>query len=436
MFSKILIANRGEIAVRIIRACKEMGIKTVAVYSQVDRDSLHRALADESICIGGSQPHESYLDKERIISAALAMKANAIHPGYGFLSENAAFASLCRENGIAFIGPDADTMKKLEDKAEMKRLAKEAGLPVIPGTGVLSCVEEALEKAEELGYPVMLKAASGGGGRGIRPAYTPHELEECFPVSQMEAQAAFGDGSLYLEKCIEKARHIEVQVLCDEFGNSIALGERDCSIQLRHQKLIEESPSPGLDRSVRAQLLDMSEQAVRKLGYTGAGTLEFLLDDYGHYYFMEMNLRLQVEHGVTEILTGIDLVKWQIRIAAGVPLSFTHKDVRLSGAAIECRINARSAGTVKRIHVPGGPFVRFDTYLESGSEVPPYYDPLVGKLMVYTRTREEAIRKMRAYLCELIIEGIETNINDELAIINDPRFISGDYDTAFMEERK
>ncbi len=435
MFSKILIANRGEIAVRIIRACREMGIKTVAVYSEADSASLPRALADESICIGDSPASESYLNVDRIISAALALKAGAIHPGYGFLSENAEFASECRKNGIAFIGPDADTMMRLSDKSEIKKLAAEAGLPVIPGTGVLESVDEALSEAENIGYPVMLKARSGGGGRGIRPAYTPEELREAFPVAVKESEVSFGDGGVYLEKCIERARHIEVQILSDEFGNVIALGERDCSIQERHQKLLEESPSPGLDKSVRKELLRSTEEAVRRIGYTGAGTLEFLLDENGQYYFMEMNLRLQVEHGVTEILTGIDLVKWQIRIAAGIPISFTHDDVRLQGSAIECRINARSSGTVRRIHIPGGPFVRFDTYLEPGTDIPPYYDPLVGKLIVYTKTREESIRKMRAYLSELLIEGIDTNIVEELRIISDSRFVSGDYSTGFMEGR-
>ncbi len=435
MFSKILIANRGEIAVRIIRACKEMGIKTVAVYSEADRNALHSALADESICIGPAPAAESYLSISSIISAALATKANAIHPGYGFLSENPALADECRKNGIAFIGPDAETMMRLSDKSAIKKLASDAGLPVIPGTGTLSSVDEALKEAESIGYPVMLKARSGGGGRGIRPAYSAEELRDAYPVAVKESETAFGDGGLYLEKCIEKARHIEVQVLADEFGNAIALGERDCSIQRRHQKLLEESPSPGLDRTIRSELLAKTEDAVKKIGYTGAGTLEFLLDSTGHYYFMEMNLRLQVEHGVTEILTGTDLVKWQIRIAAGIPISFTHKDVRLSGAAIECRINAKTPGTVRRIHIPGGPFVRFDTYLEPGTDVPPYYDPLVGKLIVYTRTREESIRKMRAYLCELVIDGIDTNIGEELGIISDPAFLSGDYTTDFMEGR-
>ena len=435
MFSKILIANRGEIAVRIIRACKEMGIRTVAVYSTADRDTLHTALADESICIGPAPAAESYLNAERIVSAALAVKASAIHPGYGFLSENAEFATLCRKNGIAFIGPSAEEMERLSDKSRIKAIAKEAGLSVIPGTDALSDVKEALEAAESIGYPVMLKARSGGGGRGIRPAYTPKELEEVFPLSVAESLAAFGDGGVYLEKCITPARHIEVQVLSDEYGNAVALGERDCSIQRHHQKLLEESPSPAVTPLMRDSLMSKVEKAIKKIGYTGAGTLEFLMDREGNFWFMEMNVRLQVEHGVTEILTGVDLVKWQIRIAAGVPIPFSRDSVRLRGAAMECRINALTPGVIKAIHVPGGPFVRFDTYLEPGTMVPPYYDSLVGKLMVFTGTREEVIRKMKAYLCELIIDGVKTNIEEELEIISDPRFESGDYDTSFMEGR-
>ena len=433
MFSKILIANRGEIAVRIIRACKEMGIRTVAVYSTADRDTLHTALADESICIGPAPAAESYLNAERIVSAALAVKASAIHPGYGFLSENAEFATLCRKNGIAFIGPSAEEMERLSDKSRIKAIAKEAGLSVIPGTDALSDVKEALEAAESIGYPVMLKARSGGGGRGIRPAYTPKELEEVFPLSVAESLAAFGDGGVYLEKCITPARHIEVQVLSDEYGNAVALGERDCSIQRHHQKLLEESPSPAVTPLMRDTLMSKVEKAIKKIGYTGAGTLEFLMDREGNFWFMEMNVRLQVEHGVTEILTGVDLVKWQIRIAAGVPIPFSRDSVRLRGAAMECRINALTPGVINAIHVPGGPFVRFDTYLEPGTMVPPYYDSLVGKLMVFTVTREEVIRKMKAYLCELIIDGVKTNIEEELEIISDPRFESGDYDTSFME---
>ncbi len=435
MFSKILIANRGEIAVRIIRACKEMGISTVAIYSEADRNALHVALADENICIGPAPAKDSYLNEERIISAALATKANAIHPGYGFLSENPHFATLCRDNGIAFIGPTAEEMNRLSDKTGMKRLAAKAGLQTIPGTAPLADIEEALEAAERIGYPVMLKARSGGGGRGIRLAESPEDIRSMFQGAVAEAEAAFGDGAVYLEKCIKPAHHIEVQILADEGGNVIALGERDCSIQRHHQKLIEETPSPAVSREKRRKLLETVEIAIRKIGYTGAGTLEFLMDNDGNFWFMEMNVRLQVEHGVTEILTGIDLVKWQIRIAAGVPIDFTHDDVRLSGSAIECRINALNTGHIDLVHIPGGPFVRFDTFMENGTDITPYYDSLLGKLIVYSRNREGAIRKIRAYLCELVVDGIDTNLEEQLSILSDPRFTSGHYDTDFMESR-
>ena len=356
-----------------------------------------------------------------------------MHPGYGFLSENPVLAEKCRENSIAFIGPDADVMLRLSDKSRIKKIAEEGGLPVIPGSDVLKNAEEAVEIAEAIGYPVMLKAVSGGGGRGIRRIASSEELIALFPIAEKESLSTFGDGSLYLEKCIENAKHIEVQILADEKGNAIALGERDCSLQRHHQKVLEESPSPVLSESTRCEMLRKCEEAVIHMGYTGAGTLEFLLDGQGNYYFMEMNLRLQVEHGVTEILTGIDLVKWQIRIAAGIPISFTRSDVRLNGSAIECRINARSLGTVRKLHIPGGPFVRFDTYLDTGAEISPYYDSLIGKLIVYSKSREESIRKMRAYLCELVIEGIETNIEEELSILCRPDFIAGAYDTSTLE---
>ncbi|MEA4920465.1 MAG: acetyl-CoA carboxylase biotin carboxylase subunit [Clostridiaceae bacterium] len=435
MFSKILIANRGEIAVRIIRACKEMGIATVAIYSQADRDTLHTALADESICIGASSPSESYLNEARIISAALVTGAKAIHPGYGFLSENAHFASLCRKNGIAFIGPAPEDMERLGDKAEIKKLASSAGLQVIPGTGVLATAQEAIAAAEEIGYPVMLKARSGGGGRGIRLATSKDELLKAFPLAVSESQAAFGDSSVYMEKYIYPARHIEVQVMADEAGNVVCLGERDCSIQRRHQKLIEESPSPAVNMQHRETLIRVVSQAIKKIGYTGAGTLEFLLDQNGDFWFMEMNIRLQVEHTVTEMLTGIDLVKWQIRTAAGIPLNFNQEDVTFKGSAVECRVNALSPGQLNMLHVPGGPFVRFDTYLVNHIHVSPYYDSLLGKLIVYAGTREEAMRKMKAALCELVISGIETNIEQQLAIISSPQFIAGQYDLRFMEGR-
>ena len=435
MFSKILIANRGEIAVRIIRACKEMGIATVAVFSQADRDTLHVALADECCCIGPASASESYLNEERIISAALATGAQAIHPGYGFLSENAGFAEKCRKNGIVFIGPSAEDMQRLSDKAEIKELMHSAGLRVIPGSKVIYTLSEALGAADEVSYPVMLKARSGGGGRGIRVVRSSDEMRQVFPLAVAEGGAAFGDRAVYLEKFIFPAHHIEVQILADEAGNVVSLGERDCSIQVRHQKLIEESPSPAVSKVQRDELMNSVSDAVKKIGYTGVGTLEFLLDHNGNFWFMEMNVRLQVEHSVTEMLTKIDLVKWQIRTAAGVDINFDQKDVMLNGSSVECRINARSPGTLSMLHVPGGPYVRFDTYLVTGVQVSPYYDSLLGKLIVYAGTREEAMRKMKAALCELVIDGIETNIAEQLEIVSDKRFMSGNYDLTFMEGR-
>lgn len=435
MFSKILVANRGEIAVRIIRACKEMGVATVAVYSEADKDALHVAMADERYCLGPAESEESYLHQHRIVTAALLSGAKAIHPGYGFLSENAHFAGLCRRNGIVFIGPTPESMEKLSDKAELKKLMTAAGLSVIPGTGTLANVDIALLAAEDIGYPVMLKARSGGGGRGIRLVSTPAELRAVYPQAVTEAEAAFGDGAVYLEKYISPARHIEVQVLADEFGNIVCLGERDCSLQRRNQKLIEETPSPAVSPAQRSELIEKCVHAARTLGYVGAGTMEFLLDAQGNFWFMEMNVRLQVEHCVTEMLTRLDLVKLQIRIAAGIPLSFQQSDVNLSGAAIECRVNARACGKVRALHIPGGPDVRFDTYLTPETVVSPWYDSLVGKLITYAATRDEALRKMRAALCELVIDGIETNVDEQLELISDERYISGNYDLKFMEGR-
>ena len=428
MFSKILVANRGEIAVRIIRACTEMGVSTVAVYSEADRDALHVALADQSLCIGGPEASESYLNENQVISAALLTGAQAIHPGYGFLSENAHFARQCLRNGLVFIGPRPESMERLGDKATLKELAREAGLSVIPGTQALRSVQEAAEEAEKLGYPVMLKACAGGGGRGIRLVRDENELEEAYMQAAGEAQSAFGDGSVYLEKYIYPARHVELQILADEQGNVVCLGDRDCSLQRRNQKLIEETPSPAVDSRSRSEIIDLAVQAVKKIGYVGAGTLEFLLDEEGRFWFMEMNVRLQVEHCVTEMLTGIDLVKWQIRIAAGIGLSFEQKNISMKGSAIECRINARGCGTLKLLHVPGGPSVRFDTFLMAGTAVSPYYDSLLGKLAVFAGTREEALRKMRAALCELVIAG-------QLHIVDDERFTSGNYTLTFMGNR-
>ena len=435
MFSKILIANRGEIAVRIIRACKEMGVATVAVYSEADRDALHVALADESYCIGGPEPSESYLNENQIISTALLAGAQAIHPGYGFLSENAHFARNCRKNGLVFIGPDPKDMERLSDKAVLKGLIAQTGLTVIPGTQVLSDLEEAKRQACIIGYPVMLKACAGGGGRGIRLIRTAGEMEDAWHQAYSEALSAFGDGSLYLEKYVYPARHVELQILADEHGNVVCLGERDCSLQRRNQKLIEETPSPAVSVEQRRNISALAVDAVKKLGYVGAGTLEFLLDKSGNFWFMEMNVRLQVEHCVTEMLTGIDLVKWQIRIAAGIRLNFSQADIPMTGSAIECRVNAKGCGRLRMLHIPGGPAVRFDTSLMEGCTVSPYYDSLLGKLVVYAKTREETLRKLRAALCELVIEGIPTNIEQQLAIIADDRFVSGDYDLTFLGSR-
>jgi acetyl-CoA carboxylase biotin carboxylase subunit len=434
VYSKILIANRGEIAVRIIRACKEMGIATVAVYSKADAESLHVALADESYCIGEADAADSYLNEERIISTALAAKAQAVHPGYGFLSENSHFAKMCFQNNIAFIGPTVENMERLSDKAAVKEIMSAAGLTGIPGTAVLASLNDAALAAAKIGYPVMLKARSGGGGRGIRLVRNEDELSNAFLAAKAEGEAAFGDSAVYLEKYVHPARHIEMQILADEAGNVVCLGERDCSIQRKNQKLIEESPSPAVNDAQRWDIFAKVCCAVREVGYVGVGTLEFLYDSGGHFYFMEMNVRLQVEHTVTESLTQIDLVKWQIRVASGIELDFTQEEIDLRGSSIECRINALSPGKVGFLHVPGGPFVRFDTYLTAGAQVTPYYDALLGKLVIYANTREEALRKMKAALCELVIDGVKSNIAEQIAIVGSADFMSGDYNLDFFNK--
>lgn len=435
MFSKILIANRGEVAIRIIRACKEMGIQTVSVYSLADKESLHVALADQRVCIGEAEASDSYLNMERILSAAFVTKAQAIHPGYGFLSESPRFAALCKENGVDFIGPSAETIALMGDKDRARQVMKQAGVPVIPGTDILSDAAEAAAAAERLGYPVLIKARSGGGGKGIRIVGDASELENAFLTASREAKEAFGDGAVYMEKQIKPAKHIEIQLLADETGNTVSLFERECSIQRRNQKLLEESPSPAVDGALRARLAETAVRAAKAVGYCNAGTIEFLMDRDGNYYFMEMNVRLQVEHAVTEQVTGVDIVKWQIRIAAGVPMDFTQKDVTVDGCSIECRINASGVGRVTFLHVPGGPRVRFDTALFTGYAIPPFYDAMLGKLIVHAKTREEAIRKMHAALCELVIDGVPNNIDEQIALVNDSRFKKGDYDTNFMNER-
>ena len=432
MFTKILIANRGEIAIRIIRACKEMGISTVAVYSEADKESLHVALADQAICIGGARAEDSYLNGQRILSAALYTGAQAIHPGYGFLAENAGFADLCRKYGVKFIGPSGEVISKMGDKDAARRLMKANHVPTTPGTDILKDAAEAQAAAEEIGYPVLIKASAGGGGKGIRLVERPEDMERAFETASAEAEKAFGDGRMYMEKYLDPVKHIEVQLLADEAGHIVCLGERECSIQKNNQKLIEESPSPAVDPETRKKLMDTATRAARAAGYVNAGTVEFLMDKDRNFYFMEMNTRLQVEHPVSELVTGVDIVKWQIRIAAGVELDFAQEDIQVQGAAIECRINALGAGKVDFFHIPGGPWVRFDTFLYQGYDIPPYYDSMLGKMIVYSSTREEAIRKMQSALCELVIGGAKNNIESQIEIIRDKRFKDGDYYTDFM----
>ena len=440
MFPKILIANRGEIAVRVIRACKEMGISTVAVFSEADRPALHVSLADESICIGPAQVSKSYLNMTAILSAAVACGVNAIHPGYGLLSENEQFARLCEKCNIRFIGPSADVIAAMGDKDNARRTMRAAGVPVIPGCDLISDAHAAAAEAEKIGFPLLIKARAGGGGRGIRRVNGPEEVASAFEAASAEARAAFGDGEVYMEKLLENVHHVEVQLLCDSQGHVICLGERECSIQRRNQKLIEESPSPVVSPELRERLYDAARRAAVAAGYEGVGTVEFLLTGDGQFYFMEMNTRLQVEHPVTEMVTGFDLVKWQIRVAAGLPIPFEQKDVRLSGHAIECRINAEnpsldfrpSCGRIDLLHVPGGPWVRFDTALYQGYEVPPFYDSLIGKLIVHAHTRAEAIRKMQAALCEMVVEGVDHTGYMQSDLIGDAAFADGSYTTGFF----
>lgn len=432
MFSKILVANRGEIAIRVIRACKEMGIATVAIYSEADRNALHVSLADEAVCVGGPTATESYLNQQNIIMAALGTHAQAIHPGYGFLSENADFARLCRDNGITFIGPSPEAISQLGDKDAARKLMKKAGVPTIPGTDIIHSLDEAKDEAYRIGYPVLIKARAGGGGKGIRQVNNPDQLETALRTASEEAEHAFGDGACYMEKYLTHVKHVEIQLLADETGHVVCLGERECSIQKNNQKLLEESPSPALNDTIREKMCNAATLAARAAGYTNAGTVEFLLDENKDFYFMEMNTRLQVEHGVTEQITGVDIVKWQIRIAAGVPLDFTRQDVMMKGAAIECRINANGCGKVEFLHVPGGPWVRFDSALYQGDTVSPYYDSMIGKLIVGAGTRAEAIRKMESALCELVVYGVPNNIDQQIEILDDPDFKSGNYDTGFM----
>ena len=443
MFNKILIANRGEIAVRIIRACREMGIQTVAVYSEADRDCLHTLLADEAICIGPAPSTQSYLNMERILSATVAMKADAIHPGFGFLSENARFAELCSKCNITFIGPSAEIINRMGNKSEARKTMIEAGVPVVPGSkDAVYTAEDGLAMAKEIGFPVMIKASSGGGGKGMRISRSEEDFTEFFNAAQLESVKGFSDDTMYIEKYIEKPRHVEFQIMADKFGNVIHLGERDCSIQRRHQKVLEEAPCSVISPELRRQMGETAVRAAKSVGYENAGTIEFLLDKDKNFYFMEMNTRIQVEHPVTEMVSGLDLIKEQIRVAAGEPLSVTQDQVEIRGHAIECRINAENPqkhfmpcpGRIQTVHLPGGNGVRVDTHIYSDYKVPANYDSMLMKLIVYDKDREAAIAKMQSALGEVIIEGIETNINFQYEILENEAFRSGDTDTGFIEK--
>ena len=442
MFHKVLIANRGEIAVRIIRACREMGIATVAVYSEADKDALHAMLADEAICIGPAKSSQSYLNMESILSATVAMKADAIHPGFGFLSENSKFVTLCEKCNITFIGPSADVINKMGNKSEARNTMIQAGVPVVPGSEEpIYTFKEGEKIADAIGYPVIVKAASGGGGKGMRIVHKKEEFHSNFLTAQRESVLAFGDDTMYVEKYIEHPRHIEFQILADNYGNVIHLGERDCSIQRRHQKLIEEAPSVALSDELRQKMGEAAIKAAKAAGYTNAGTIEFLLDKYNNFYFIEMNTRVQVEHGVTEIVTGIDIIKEQIRIAAGLPLSVTQEDVCIKGHAIECRINAENPeknfapcpGKINNIHFPGGNGIRIDSAIYNGYHIPPHYDSMILKLIVFDKNRELAIQKMNSALGELVIEGIETNLEFQYEVLNHEKFKKGETNTHFIQ---
>ena len=443
MINKVLIDNRGEIAVRIIRACREMGIETVAVYSKADETALHVQLADEAVCIGPAASKDSYLNMENIISATVISGADAIHPGFGFLSENARFAEMCRQCHITFIGPSPELIHKMGNKSEARKTMMEAGVPVVPGTKEpVYTAEEAKTIADNMGYPVMIKASSGGGGKGMRISRSPEDFEENFRMAQMESVSSFSDDTMYIEKYIESPRHIEFQILGDAYGHVIHLGERDCSIQRRHQKVLEESPSPAMNEALREKMGRAAVQAAKAVGYESAGTIEFLLDKHRNYYFMEMNTRIQVEHPVTEFVTNVDLIKSQIRIAAGEPLNICQEDIEFKGHAIECRINAEnpemnfrpSPGKIERLHLPGGKGIRVDTAVYAGYTIPPYYDSMIAKLIVLGKSRNEAIKKMKSALSEFIVDGIDTNVDFQMEIMNHPKFQSGDFSTDFIEQ--
>lgn len=445
MFKKVLIANRGEIAVRIIRACRELDLRTVAVYSEADRSALHAKIADEAVCIGPAASSESYLNVRAIIGACEITGADAIHPGFGFLSENASFARTCEKCGITFIGPDSHSIEMLGDKAAAKEAMKAAGVPVITGSdGAVKSFEEAKRIAAEIGYPVMVKASAGGGGRGIRIVEKAEELENQINAAKQEALSAFGNDEIYIEKFVVNPKHIEIQILADSQGNVISLGERDCSMQRRNQKVLEEAPSTVIDEETRRNMGEAACAAAKVCGYKNAGTIEFLVDKDKHFYFMEMNTRIQVEHPITEEVTGVDIVKEQLRIAAGEPLSYKQEDIKLSGHAIECRINAEnpamnfmpSPGVIDSLFIPGGPGVRVDTAVYQGYEITPYYDSMIAKLIVHGKDREEAIAKMKWALAEFIVDGVSTNIDFHLKLIRTEAFEKGDYDNGYLNRVK
>lgn len=446
MINKILIANRGEIAVRIIRACRELGIKTVSVFSTADRNALHAKIADEAVCIGPPATKDSYLNMKAIIAACETTGADAVHPGFGFLSENAAFADMCKKCGIIFIGPDSESIRMLGDKAAAKSAMKKAGVPVIPGSdGAVKRLDDAEKLAREIGFPLMIKASAGGGGRGIRLVHTPEELIPQALAAKQEALNFFGDDSIYIEKFLINPKHIEFQILADKFGNVVHLGERDCSMQRRNQKVLEETPSAVMNDKLRAKMGAAAVSAAKVCNYCNAGTIEFLLDTKtGNFYFMEMNTRIQVEHPITEFVTGVDLVRQQILIAAGEKLSFKQKDIDIKGHAIECRINAEnpnlgfrpSPGKIEALHIPGGPGIRIDSAVYQGCTISPYYDSMIAKLIAYAPTRKEAIAKMKWALAEFIVEGVDTNIDFQLELIRDPVFEKGDYDIGYLGRKQ
>ena len=443
MLKKVLIANRGEIAVRIIRACREMGIRTVAIYSEADKNALHKTLADEAVCIGPAPSNKSYLNIKAILEAACLTGSDSIHPGFGFLSENATFAKMCEEIGIKFIGPKHELIELLGNKSKAKETMKNAGVPVVPGSdGLIQSKSQAIELAKQIKYPVILKASAGGGGRGIRIAYTEEELKKEYDIVKQEAKVSFNDDSLYMEKFVENPRHVEIQILADEHGNCIYLGDRDCSVQRRNQKVMEETPSSFITDKIRSQMGEVAVKAVKEIGYSNAGTIEFLVDKNKDFYFMEMNTRVQVEHPVTEMVTGVDIIKEQIKIASGEELSYTQKDIKIDGHSLEVRVNAENPsknfmpcpGTITGLHLPGGNGIRVDTAIYEGYTVPQNYDSMLAKIIVHGKTREESIAKMKSAIAELVIDGIDTNRDFLYQILENKNFGSNNYDTSFIKK--